>query len=95
MIRKKMVMLMSILIILSSCSSTNLLKYYYPIDNEVKVYKYINPTNPEKTEYWKITTSSISGNLLTESYTSNFLLYNTFEEKVHSNYAELISYTDS
>ena len=71
------------------------MNYYYPIDDEIKVFKYINPTDSELTEYWKITTKSKNGNILTESYDSKFVLYNTFEEQVYPNNADLIRYTDT
>lgn len=72
------------------------MKYYYPINQkvEVKIYKYINPEKKESTEYWKVTTNPNQGIVLTESFDSKFNLYNTFEEKVNRNKAELLRYID-
>jgi len=83
---RKIIYIVSIgvILILSACSNKNLMKYYYPINKraEVKVYKYINPNNKENNEYWMTTTNPKLKTILTESFDSNFNLYNTFEEKV-------------
>ncbi len=85
-----------LIMILSSCSSKNLMKYYYPINqkSEIKIYKYVNPNDKELTEYWKTTTNPIQRTILTESYDSKFDLYNTFEEKVGKDKAELFKYIE-
>lgn len=84
------------MLIISSCSNKNLIEYYYPINQqkEVKIYKYVNPLDQALTEYWKTTTNPIRKTILTESYNSKFELYNSFEEKVYKDRAELFEYID-
>jgi hypothetical protein len=95
---KKILQIITIglIMILSSCSSKNLMKYYYPInqESEIKIYKYINPEDKESTEYWKTTTNPIQKTILTESFDSKFNLYNTFEEKINEDKAELLKYIE-
>jgi len=95
---RKIIYIVSIgvILILSACSNKNLMKYYYPINKraEVKVYKYINPNNKENNEYWMTTTNPKLKTILTESFDSNFNLYNTFEEKVLKDEAILLKYSE-
>lgn len=85
-----------LIVILSSCSKKNLSNYYFPINQkpETKVYKYIDPKNVEPDLYWMTKTNPLKKTLITESYNSNFKLYNSFEEYVEKNKAQLISYID-
>lgn len=90
------ILTIGLILILSSCSNKNLMKYYYPINqkSEVRIFKYINPSNNDLTEYWKTTTNPTQRTILTESYDSKFQLYNTFEEKVNLKEANLINYIE-
>ncbi len=89
-------LLTGLILLLSSCSSKNLMRYYYPINQKpaVKVYKYVNPENSALSEYWKTASDPVKGTILTESFDSNFNLYNTFEEKINENQAELLRYVE-
>jgi len=83
--------------IISSCSGQeNLKDYYYPFKQakEVKIYKYVDKINSENIEYWKVTTNPKTKTILTESFTTNFRLYNIFEEQLDDNGANLIRYAD-
>lgn len=84
------------IIILNSCSNKNLSNYYFPINqkSETKIYKYVDPKNIEPDLYWKTVTNPIKKTLITESFNSNFELYNTFEEHVENGKAQLINYID-
>lgn len=90
------IVVISLMVVFSSCTSKNLMKYYYPIhqESEIKVYKYVNPENSKFTEYWKTTTDPIEKTILTESFNSKFDLYNTFQEKITHNEANLIKYVE-
>ena len=72
------------------------MKYYYPLGNDVdiKVYKYINPDNPDLNEYWMTTTNPNDKTILTESFDSKFNLYNTFLEEINSEEANLLKYVE-
>lgn len=86
-----------LMFIISSCSAQeNLKNYYYPIGQkkEVKVYKYVDKIKPENVEYWKVTTNPKTNTILTESYTTDFRLYNIFEERLDTNGAKIIRYSD-
>lgn len=85
------------MIIVSSCSAQeNYKDYYYAIgaNKEVKVYKYIDKNNSDNIEYWKVTTNPKKNTILTESFTTDFRLYNIFEEQLNKNGAEIIRYAD-
>lgn len=85
------------LFVASICSAQESFKeYYFPIgvEKEVKVYKYIDKNNPENIEYWKVTTNPETNRILTESFRSDFTLYNVFEEVLTNDGAELIFYRD-
>lgn len=89
--------LILLVLITTNCSAQNNFKeYYFPFgkSKEIKVYKYVDKKNPNKVEYWKVTTHPETNHLLTESYTSDFQLYNIFEEVINSEGAELIKYTN-
>lgn len=87
---------LGLIVILSSCSNKNLMKYYYPINKEpeVKIYKYIDSKNNKPGVYWKTITDPIQRTILTESYDSEFNLFNTFEEKIDNNKAELLKFIE-
>lgn len=74
----------------------NLKDFYYQISDEIetKVYKYIDKNDPNTIEYWKVTTNPQTKEIHTVSYDSNFNIYNTFDEIITENGAELIRYTD-
>ena len=89
--------LLIITFVISSCAAQgNYKDYYYPIgaQKEVKIYKYIDKNNPNNIEYWKVTTNPSAEKILTESYTTDFRLYNIFEEQLNENGAEVIRYAD-
>lgn len=69
--------------IIPSCYAQKEIKEYYyqiGIKAEVSVYKYVDKNNPKNIEYWKVTTDPKTNTILTESYTTDFRLYNIFEE---------------
>lgn len=93
----KNILLLSLVSIISSCSAQqNFKEYYYPIgtNEDVKVYKYVDKNNPEDIEYWKVTTNPKTNRILTESFTTDFRLYNIFEEELKTDGAEIIRYAD-
>jgi hypothetical protein len=80
-----------------SCTSQEHLKeYYYQISDkiETKIYKYVDKNDPNKIEYWKVTTNPKTKEMNTVSYDSDFNIYNTFDEILTENGAELIQYAD-
>ena len=85
-----------LIIILNSCSNKNLSNYYFPTNkqSDTKIYKYIDPKNVEPNLYWKVKSDPLKKTLITESYNSNFKLYNSFEERFEKNKTQLISYID-
>ena len=93
----KNIVLLILLFTASSClAQENLKDYYYSIGTkkEVSVYKYIDKNNLKNIEYWKVTTNPATNTILTESYTTDFRLYNIFEETITSKGAEIIRYVD-
>jgi len=93
----KNVLLLILICTISSCfAQENFKEYYYQIGTkkEVKVYKYIDQNNTAHIEYWKVTTNPKTNNILTESYTTDFRLYNIFEEELTTYGAEIIRYVD-
>ena len=93
----KKITFLILIIVISSCSAQeNLKDYYYPIGTkkEVKIYKYVDKNNPNNIEYWKVTTNPNQKIILTESYTTDFILYNIFEEQLNKNGSEIIRYAD-
>lgn len=81
---------------LSCKAQENLKDYYYPFSNkkEIKVYKYVDKRDSTKIEYWKVTSIPKTNELKTVSYDSEFNVYNTFDEKITDNGAELTAYSD-
>ncbi len=79
-----------------SCSSTNIKLYYFPIHQEgdTKIFKYINPTDPEFSEYWEVISDPYENSIITHSYNADFTKYNTFYEQYEEDGAKLISYID-
>jgi len=77
-------------------SQTNLKDYYYQFSDktETKVYKYVDKKDSENIEYWKIILNPKTKVINTISYDSSFNIYNTFDEVITENGAELIRYTD-
>ena len=100
LIKKIMIKNITLLILLyttSSCfAQKNFKKYYYQVGTkkEVQVYKYVDKNNPKNIEYWKVTTSPKTNRILTESFTTDFRLYNIFEEELKTDGAEIIRYVD-
>jgi len=93
---KNIILLISIFII-SNCSAQESLKeYYYPFSNktETKVYKYIDKNDSTKIEYWKVISNPKTNELKTVSFDSDFNIYNTFDEIITENGAELTAYSD-
>lgn len=94
---KEYINLILILITTLSCNAQeNFKDFYYPFSNktETKVYKYVDKNDSTKTEYWKVTAIPKTNELKTVSYDSNFNIYNTFNEVLTENGAELIAYSD-
>ena len=94
---KKLLNLILILIATLSCKSQeNLKDFYYPFSNktETKVYKYVDKNDSTKIECWKVTSIPETNELKTVSYDSEFNVYNTFDEKITDNGAELTAYSD-
>ncbi len=93
----KILNLLILTFVISSCNSQdNLKEYYYPITNkkEVNIYKYQDKNDSSRVEYWKVTTDQKKNEILTESFTTDFSLYNVFKEKITEKGAELIDYKD-
>ena len=94
---KNTLYLILILLVTTSCNSqVNLKEFYYPFSDkiETKIYKYVDKNDSEKIEYWKVTTNPKTKEINTVSYDSDFNIYNTFDEIVTENGAELIRYAD-
>lgn len=94
---KKYFNLILILITSINCfAQDNLKDFYYPFSDktETKIYKYVDKNDSTKIEYWKITTIPKTNELKTVSYDSDFNIYNTFDEVISENGAELIAYSD-
>ena len=94
---RKYINLILILITALNCKAQDNLKdFYYPFSNktETKVYKYVDKNDSTKIEYWKVTTIPKTNELKTVSYDSNFNIYNTFDEVIAENGAELVAYSD-
>ena len=93
----KNITLLILIFIISSCSAQeNFKDYYYQIGTkkEIKVYKYVDKNNPKNIEYWKVTTNPKTNKILTESFTTDYRLYNIFEEELKNDGAEIIRYAD-
>ena len=93
----KNITLLILIFIISSCSAQeNLKNFYYPFSNktETKVYKYVDKNDSTKIEYWKVTSNPKTNVLKTVSYDSDFNIYNTFDEIITENGAELTAYSD-
>ena len=88
--------MIGLIIILNSCSNKNLSNYYFPINqqSETKIYKYIDPKNAEPDVYWMTKTNPEKKTLITETYNSNFKLYNSFEERIEKGKAQLVNFID-
>jgi len=93
----KKIFFLILILNLSGCKvKKNLKHYYYPFSNktETKVYKYVDKNNSSKIEYWKVITIPKTNELKTVSYDSDFNIYNTFNEVIMENGAELRAYSD-
>ncbi|MBC3846597.1 hypothetical protein H8K90_09420 [Winogradskyella echinorum] len=95
-INKNILLVVLVFSFSSFTTEKNFKDYYYQIANkvEIKIYKYIDKNNPSRHEYWKVTTNPNLNKIITESYTTDFRLYNYFEEELKSDGAELIRYED-
>ena len=94
---KKHINLILILVTALSCKAQeNLKDFYYPFSNKTvtKVYKYVDKNDSTKIEYWKVTSIPETNELKTVSYDSDLNIYNTFDEIITENGAELIAYSD-
>ena len=79
------------------CSAQESVKeYYYPLSDkeEVKVYKYVDKSNPSNTEYWKVISSPLTNRLTTLSYDSALSIYNLFEEEFTARGSQLRAYSE-
>ncbi|CAM1349729.1 hypothetical protein [Tenacibaculum crassostreae] len=93
----KNITLLILILIISSCSAQeNFKDYYYQIGTkkEIKVYKYVDKNSPKNIEYWKVTTNPKTNKIMTESFTTDFRLYNIFEEELKTDGAQIIRYAD-
>ncbi|WP_158850480.1 hypothetical protein [Algibacter sp. L1A34] len=93
---RNVLILILIINISSSFAQENFKEYYYQIGTkkEIKIYEYVDKNNPKRIEYWKVTTNPKTKIILTESFTTDFRLYNIFEEELKVDGAKIISYTD-
>ena len=93
---KYLILLILTFAISSSYAQENLKDFYYPFSNktETKVYKYVDKNDSTKSEYWKVTSIPETNELKTVSYDSEFKIYNTFDEIITENGAELTAYSD-
>ncbi|SCY10309.1 hypothetical protein SAMN05192588_1165 [Nonlabens sp. Hel1_33_55] len=84
-------------IVVSSCSGQeNLREYYYSIGDkeQIQIYQYVDKFDTENIEYWKVTGSPTTKTILTESFNSDFELYNIFEEHLDDKGAAVFRYAD-
>lgn len=81
---------------LSCVAQENIKDFYYPISDkiETKIYKYVDKNDSTIIEYWKVTTIPNTNEIKTISYDSEFVIYNTFDEIIKKDGAELIAYSD-
>jgi len=94
---KKLLLVISLILFIWGLSAQENCKEYYfsmGMKDEVKVFKYIDKNDPKNIEYWKVTTNPLTNRILTESYLADFTIYNSFEEVITNDGAELIIYTD-
>jgi len=82
--------------LIASCASMNIKNYYFPIhqDGDTKIFKYVNPTEPEFSEYWEVISDPYENSIITHSYNADFTKYNTFYEQYEDDGAKLVSYID-
>jgi hypothetical protein len=80
----------------STCAPLNIKSYYFPIhqDGDTKIFKYVNPTDPEFSEYWEVITDPYENSIITHSYNADFTKYNTMYEQYDEEGAKLLSYID-
>ena len=94
--KNKLYLILILLTTINCVSQENLKDFYYRISDktETKIYKYVDKNDSTKIEYWKVTTIPNTNEIKTVSYDSEFDIYNTFDEVVKENGAELIAYSD-
>ncbi len=85
-----------LIVTFTACVSTNIKSYYFPIheDGDTKIFKYINPVDPEFSEYWEVLSDPYENSIITHSYNADFTKYNTFYEQYEEDGAKLLSYID-
>ena len=86
-----------ILLILSitSCNRNSLKKFYYQTDDKRSVvFKYSIDSSNDEYEYWRVSSIPSENKLITESFRSDLKLYNTFEETISKEGADLIKYVE-
>ncbi|MFT7157045.1 MAG: hypothetical protein ACI8Q1_002060 [Parvicella sp.] len=94
---KKVLYLVLLLSTLISCSEEESRKeYYYSLSEttEAKIYKYVIDGDDNQVQYWKVTTIPESSFIVTETYDSDLILLEKFEEVITEQGAELIGYTE-
>ena len=71
-------------------------EFYYPHNECEKssVYVYRDKFDSDNIEYWKVSIEQNCLGITTTSYTSDFLCYNIFEERLTNQGAELMGYYD-
>lgn len=96
MLTLKNSLILAVLCICAACSSLNIQNYYFPIheDGDTKIFKYINPVEPEFSEYWEVLSDPYENSIITHSYNYDFSKYNTFYEQYEDDGAKLVSYVD-
>lgn len=79
-----------------SCATMDIKNFYFPIheDGDIKIFRYVNPTEPEFSEYWEVISDPYEGSIITHSYNADFTKYNTFYEYYEEDGAKLTSYID-
>jgi len=91
----KYVKLISIFIIILNFAGCSVKKYYFPMSELTngKVYKYECKSEPNKTQYWKLTFDLENQIMTTEAYENDFRQYELFKEKVTNKGTEVIEFT--
>jgi hypothetical protein len=87
----KQILILTIILTFAGCSVK---EYYFPMSEltDGKVYKYECKSDPNQTQYWKLTYDSDAQVLTTEAYESDFRQYELFKEKVTDKGTEAIEF---
>ncbi len=87
--------LISLIILTLTFSGCSIKQYYFPIAELTvgKIYKYECKTDPNRTQYWKLTSDLKNQILTTEAYESDFRKYELFKEKITNKGTEVTKFT--